>query len=78
MSLVADRKVGCNLAALSRTRYLAFDPTGSYLYCLDSYHALLHVLSVNTTTGKLSEPTAPTALNVAAGNEPLGLAVIQY
>jgi 6-phosphogluconolactonase (cycloisomerase 2 family) len=57
---------------------LAFDSTGAYLYCLDSYHALLHVLSVNAATGKLSEPNSPTALNVSAGNEPLGLATIQY
>lgn len=57
---------------------LAFDPTGAYLYCLDSDHAMLHVLTVDSTTGKLTEPNSPTALNVPTGNEPLGIAVVQY
>ena len=57
---------------------LAFDPTGAYLYCLDNYHALLHVLTVNASTGKVSEPKSPTVLNVPGGNEPLGLATIQF
>jgi 6-phosphogluconolactonase (cycloisomerase 2 family) len=57
---------------------LAFDPTGAYLYCLDNYHAFLHVLSVDSTNGKLTEPNPPTALNVPTGNEPLGIAVAQF
>ncbi|HEY6293272.1 MAG TPA: beta-propeller fold lactonase family protein [Terriglobia bacterium] len=54
---------------------LAFDTTGKFLYCLDNVHATLHVLDVDSTTGKLSEPNAPIALNVPTGEEPLGLAV---
>ena len=57
---------------------IAFDPTGAYLYCLDNVHAMLHVLSVNATTGKLTETESPTALNVPTGEEPLGLAVVQF
>lgn len=57
---------------------VAFDPTGAYLYCLDSVHATLHVLTVNSTTGNLSEPNSPTVLNVPTGEEPLGLAVAQF
>jgi len=57
---------------------LAFDPTKAYLYCLDNYHSLLHVLSVDSANGKLSEPNPPTALNVPTGNEPLGIAVAQF
>lgn len=57
---------------------LAFDPTGAYLYCLDNVHATLHVLNVNATTGDLSEPNAATALNVPTGEEPLGIATLQF
>ena len=53
---------------------LAFDPTGAYLYCLDNVHATLHVLDINSSTGFLTEPNAPIAINVPAGEEPLGIA----
>jgi len=57
---------------------LAFDPTGAYLYCLDNVHAMLHVLTVNATNGLLTEPNSPTALSVPAGEEPLGIATVQF
>lgn len=53
---------------------LAFDPTGGFLYCLDSANSVLHVLTVNATTGEVSEPNAPTVLDVPSGEQALGLA----
>ncbi|HEV2423618.1 MAG TPA: beta-propeller fold lactonase family protein [Terriglobia bacterium] len=53
---------------------LAFDPTGKFLYCLDSANSVLHVLTVDATTGQLSEPNAPTVLDVPLGEQALGLA----
>lgn len=53
---------------------LAFDPTGQFLYCLDSANSVLHVLTVDATTGEVSEPNAPTVLDVPAGEQALGLA----
>ncbi len=53
---------------------LAFDPTGQFLYCLDSENSVLHVLTVDSSTGEVSEPNAPTVLNVPAGEQALGLA----
>jgi 6-phosphogluconolactonase (cycloisomerase 2 family) len=53
---------------------LAFDPTGQFLYCLDSENSVLHVLTVDATTGEVSEPNAPTPLDVPAGEQALGLA----
>jgi len=57
---------------------LAFDPTGAYLYCLDNVHSTLHVLTVNATTGNLSEPNSPTVLNEGTTEEALGLATVSY
>lgn len=53
---------------------LAFDPTGGFLYCLDSANSVLHVLTVNATTGEVSEPNAPMVLDVPSGEQALGLA----
>lgn len=53
---------------------LAFDPTGAFLYCLDNVHSTLHVLNINSSTGFVSEPNAPTVLNEPVGEEALGLA----
>lgn len=53
---------------------LAFDPTGQFLYCLDSANSVLHVLTVDGTTGEVSEPNAPTVLDVPSGEQALGLA----
>jgi len=53
---------------------LAFDPTGAFLYCLDSANSVLHVLTVDATTGEVSEPNAPTVLDVPTGEQALGLA----
>jgi 6-phosphogluconolactonase (cycloisomerase 2 family) len=53
---------------------LAFDPTGQFLYCLDSENSVLHVLTVDATTGEVSEPNAPTPLDVPSGEQALGLA----
>ncbi len=53
---------------------LAFDPTGAFLYCLDSANSVLHVLTVDSSTGELTEPNAPTVLDVPTGEQALGLA----
>lgn len=53
---------------------VAFDPTGAFLYCLDSANSVLHVLTVDASTGEVSEPNAPTVLNVPSGEQALGLA----
>lgn len=53
---------------------LAFDPTGQFLYCLDSANSVLHVLTVDATTGEVSEPNMPTVLDVPSGEQALGLA----
>ena len=53
---------------------LAFDPTGQFLYCLDSANSVLHVLTVDAATGEVSEPNAPTVLDVPSGEQALGLA----
>jgi 6-phosphogluconolactonase (cycloisomerase 2 family) len=53
---------------------LAFDPTGAFLYCLDSANSVLHVLTVSATTGEITEPNVPTVLSVPTGEQALGLA----
>lgn len=57
---------------------LAFDPTGAYLYCLDSANAMLHVLNIDQTKGTLTEPNSPTAIAAGSGEWPLGLATGQF
>jgi 6-phosphogluconolactonase (cycloisomerase 2 family) len=53
---------------------LAFDPTGGFLYVLDNLNSVLHVLTVNSSTGQVSEPNPPIVLGSPAGEEALGLA----
>jgi 6-phosphogluconolactonase (cycloisomerase 2 family) len=55
---------------------LAFDPTEAYLYCLDNPHSILHVMAVNSSTGELTEPNAPTVLPSPSGEQALGLATL--
>jgi 6-phosphogluconolactonase (cycloisomerase 2 family) len=53
---------------------IGIDPTGAYLYVLDS--PVIHVLSINATTGELTEPNAPTKFE-PSGEVAIGLAVLQ-
>lgn len=57
---------------------LAFDPTGAFLYCLDSAHAMLHVLNIDQKKGTLTETNSPTAIAAGSGEWPLGLATGQF
>ena len=56
---------------------LAFDPPGGFLYVLDNLNSVLHVLTVNSSTGLVSEPNPPTVLGSPPGEEALGLATAQ-
>jgi 6-phosphogluconolactonase (cycloisomerase 2 family) len=55
---------------------LAFDPTGTYLYCLDNVNSVLHVLAVDSMTGEVSEPNEPIVLPSPAKEGALGLATL--
>jgi len=62
---------------------LKLDPSGAFLYVLGLNNPpggvgnFLHVLNVSSTDGTLTETVAPTAIPVAAGEIPQGLAVAQ-
>jgi 6-phosphogluconolactonase (cycloisomerase 2 family) len=53
---------------------IGIDPTGAYLYVLDS--PVIHVLSINSTTGELTEPNAPTKFE-PSGEVAIGLGIVQ-
>lgn len=63
------------LSGTSAPTNLAFDPTGQFLYVLDTTYAKLHVLNV-ASNGTVSETTTPIVLNIPTGESPLGLATL--
>ena len=56
------------------TLSVAVDPTDQFLYAIDGES--LHVLSINSVDGTLSEPGAPVALPAPSGNQATGLATL--
>jgi DNA-binding beta-propeller fold protein YncE len=61
---------------------VAIDPTGNFAYVIggsnagDQGAALLHVLTINQTTGDLSETVPAVPLNIAQGEHASGLATL--